>query len=217
MFASRAAAEGGSDMKVHRLAGPHAFRLLVGIVTLLAVFAAGRTSWADSEEFRWDIINVDFATSTLSSGGVASAKAVDGSTITLTGSGAFDTDHAKHVSGGGTWTTESSSGAQTGTGTYEVTRLVSFIVAPGTSRVMHDNIGNLADQRAGLAVLQIEYNDESRGVLIVSCDLVGTPGPVVEGITASKDFIDYYVAQTSMPPVNTNHTNFHVLDDARGD
>jgi hypothetical protein len=212
MFASRAAAEGGSDMKAHRLAGLHGVGLLV-VIVMLAVFAGGGTSWADGEEIRWDIINVDFATSTLSSGGVASAKAVDGSTITLTGSGTFDTENKKHVSGGGTWTTVSVSGAQTGTGTYEVTSLVSFIVAPGTSRVMHDDIGNLADQRAGLAVMQIEYNDESRGVLIVSCDLVGTPGPVVEGITASKDFIDYYVAQTSMPPVNTNHTNFHVADD----
>jgi hypothetical protein len=87
-------------MKAHRLGGIHGVGLLIGIVTL-AVFAGGGSSWADGEEFRWDIINIDFATSTLSSGGVASSKAVDGSTITLTGSGTFDTENKRHVSGGG--------------------------------------------------------------------------------------------------------------------
>src|SRR5439155_10571217 len=56
-------------------------------------------------QFRWDIIRVDFATGTLSAGGVASADANDGSKITLTGSGTFKPSDKDDVTGGGTWET----------------------------------------------------------------------------------------------------------------
>src|SRR5712692_4332979 len=55
------------------------------------------------QQFRWDIISVDFATGTLSAGGVASARANDGSKITLTGSGTFRPGDKEDVTGGGTW------------------------------------------------------------------------------------------------------------------
>src|SRR5712691_7265581 len=91
------------------------------------------------QEFRWDIISVDFATGTLSAGGVASEKANDGSKITLTGSGTFRTDDTDDVRGGGTWQTLDATGAATGSGTYHVRRLVSFTVAPGTPPLPNDN------------------------------------------------------------------------------
>jgi hypothetical protein len=153
---------------------------------------------------RWDIISVDFVTLTASAGGTASAFANDNSKITLTGTGTFRSNSGKSqaVTGGGPWETS------TGSGTYEVTGFVSFLVAPGTFPLAHDNIGNPADARAGLAVLKISYDDGSDGVLIVSCTIAGTPAAVFEGITATKAYVDYLRPDV---PGNDNRTVFHVL------
>ena len=153
---------------------------------------------------RWDIISIDFATGTASAGGVASAFANDNSKITLTGTGTFrsNSGNSQNVTGGGTWETS------TGSGTYEVTGFVSYVVAPGTFPLAHDNIGNPADARAGLAVLKISYNDGSDGVLTVSCTIAGTPAAVFEGITATKGYVDYLRPDV---PGNNNRTLFHVL------
>ena len=178
-------------------------------------FSADREELQSESEqkFRWDIISVDFATGTLSAGGLASATANDGSKITLTGSGTFNTDDKDDVSGGGTWMTFDPTGAATGNGTYEVRRLGRFTVAPGTPPLPHDNIGTLADNRAGLAVLRVDYSDGGHGFLVVSCHLVGTPGVVFEGITATKDFADYWNREAPpAPPGNANRTTFHVID-----
>jgi len=170
---------------------------------------------ASNQHMRWDIINVDFATGTLSAGGVASARANDGSKITLTGSGLFraNSGNPQDVTGGGTWETFSPSGASTGSGTYSVTGYVSFVLAPGTPPLPHDDIGNAADTRAGLLVVQIAYSDGSPGTLVVSCHLVGTSDAVFEGITASKGYWDYWNREAPPAPSgNANRTNFHVVD-----
>ena len=153
---------------------------------------------------RWDLISVDFVALTASAGGTASAFANDNSKITLTGTGTFRSNSGKSqaVTGGGTWETS------TGSGTYEVTGFVSYVVAPGTFPLAHDNIGNPADARAGLAVLKISYNDGSDGVLTVSCTIAGTPAAVFEGITATKGYVDYLRPDV---PGNNNRTVFHVL------
>ena len=166
-----------------------------------------------SEGFRWDIISVDFATGTLSAGGVASADANDGSKITLTGSGTFRTGGEDEVTGGGTWETFDMAGASTGMGTYRVRSLVRFDVAPGTPPLPHDNIGPLANARAGLLVLRISYSDGSGGVLVVSCHLVGSPNTIVEGVTASKGFVGFLQELPPAPPGNANRTTFHVLSE----
>ena len=163
---------------------------------------------AQNSLMRWDIVSIDFGTGTVSAGGVASAFANDDSEITLTGSGTFRSNPGKPqaVTGGGTWETA------TGGGTYEVTGFVSFVVAPGTFPLAHDNIGNPADARAGLVVLKISYDDGSDGVLIVSCTIAGTPAAVFEGITASKGFVDYWDREAPpTPPGNANRTLFHVI------
>ena len=153
---------------------------------------------------RWDLISVDFVALTASAGGTASASANDNSKITLTGTGTFrsNSGNSQNVTGGGTWETS------TGSGTYEVTGFVSYVVAPGTFPLAHDNIGNPADARAGLAVLKISYNDGSDGVLTVSCTIAGTPAAVFEGITATKGYVDYLRPDV---PGNNNRTLFHVL------
>src|SRR5262249_42164822 len=51
-----------------------------------------KTAASQNALMRWDIISVDFATGTVSAGGVASAFANDGSKITLTGNGTFRTN-----------------------------------------------------------------------------------------------------------------------------
>ena len=98
-----------------------------------------------------------------------------------------------------------------------MTGFVSFELAPGTlpSPPFTDGItGVAADARAGLAVLRIAYSDGDTGVLIVSCDLPGTPPnlPIVEGITASKGFVDYWnrAAPQSVAPFG-NRTTSHVF------
>src|SRR5947209_5428375 len=162
---------------------------------IFTVFAKGDR---DETKFRWDIINVNFGTSTSSAGGSASARANDCtpappacSKITLKGSGTFKPDDPEEVTGGGTWTTFDPKGATTGSGTYKATRLVKFDLAPGTFPIAHDNIGNPLDFRSGLVFLRIRYSPGGEsGILVVSCAAGGTSPPTVfEGITASKGFV----------------------------
>ncbi len=162
--------------------------LLVLMLLGSALFVT-RTS-AAGQKYRWDIISVDFAAASLSAGGFASAIANDSSSITLTGEG---------------------TGNATARGTYQVTGFVSFTVAPGTSRLPNDNIGNIKDQRGGLLFVTIQYSDGSPGVLAVSCDLLGTPDSVFEGIRVSKGFVDYWNGTAPVGGVNGNRTNFHIL------
>ncbi len=185
-----------------------------GAVGVLGALGIPTTVFADDSRVRWDIINVDFSTGTLSAGGKASARANDGSKITLTGSGTFGSGDEGGVTGGGMWTTFNPTGTQTATGTYKVRRLVSWVTAPGTPPLPNDNIGIRADESAGLAVLGIRYSDGSRGVLTVSCHLVGTSDAVFEGITTTKGFVDYWNREAPVgppTPVNADRTNFHIV------
>ena len=101
-------------------------------------------------------------------------------------------------------------------GTYKVTGLVRWEEAPGTFPGTTDNIGSPADFRAGLAVLSIQYNDGSHGILVVSCHGAGTPDTVFEGVTASKDFVDFWnrVLPSGTPATaNANRTAFHLVSE----
>jgi hypothetical protein len=118
-------------------------------------------------------------------GSEGSALANNGSKITLTGSGAFESGEPNEVSGGGNWTLSTGE-----SGTYRVTALVRFDLAPG--RIPNPPNPNVAAIRPGLAFLRIAYSDGSRGILVVSCHLPGTPDSVFEGVTASKGFTDYW-------------------------
>ena len=198
-------------MKSRRSAWLGAVTLAAAAALYLSVLPAGAH---DNHKYRWDIISVDFGTGTLSAGGHASAFANDGSKITLTGSGTFRSNpgNPQDVTGGGTWTTYAAGGSATGSGTYRVTRLVSFAPAPGTPPLPNDNIGIQANNRAGLLVVQVSYSDGSSGVLTVSCHLVSTPDSVFEGVTATKGFSDYWNREVPpAPPGDANRTTFHVL------
>jgi hypothetical protein len=169
-------------------------------------------------KLRWDIVSYNFAVTpvTVSTGGKASAKASDRSTITLTGSGTFG-GAATNVTGGGNWTTLNPAGRTTGSGTYTVKELVGFFAAPGTfgdptgTYQLADQIGNSTSAHAGLAILRIAYSDGSQGTLIISSRQAGTPSSVFTGITATKDYVGYWLLQAAKAGVDGNRTLFHVV------
>ena len=181
-------------------------------------------TWAHgdgNDKIRWDIPSVDFTTQpvTISPGGRASAIANDGTSITLTGSGTFRSNSGRpqDVTGGGTWKTFARDGVTvTGSGTYEVTGFVSFAFAPAPFPPTPPPVDNVCSNcvlHSGLAVLRIAYSDGSEGVFVISCNVPGegTPGSVFEGITVSKDFIDYWNRTNPVPGIDGNRTLIHIL------
>jgi len=160
----------------------------------------------------WDIINLDPTNNHVTKGGHASAFANDGSKITVTGSGTFrsNSGDAQNVTGGGTWQT---SGGAVGThsGTYRVTKLVSFTPAAGTPPAANVDLIGPGPGHAGLLTLRVRYSNGNEGVLVVSCHLVGTPNSVFEGITASMGFVDFWNREAPTAGVNANRTVFHFL------
>ena len=174
---------------------------------------------ADGADYvRWDIINITVPFSptppitTISSGGVAFALADANLKIQFTGSGTFiapaSGGESSAVTGGGTW--ETFDGAtSTGSGTYEVTRLVSWQFANFASPVTTDLIGPNAAN--GNAILRIRYSDGSEGVLGVGCHGPGAPAGIQEGVIATKGYFTYWTAPAPLPTVNANRTSFHIL------
>ena len=192
------------------------------VILGLGLFSSIAT--ADENAVRWDLLHVTFKTTgnILDAGGSASALAQDGSKITVTGSGTFAPGDSDEVTGGGKWTTYSPAGAMTGTGTYDVRRLIRFDGAPGvqsSTAVDHIGDGTLKDNRAGLVSLLISYSDGSKGILLVSCDLPGNgpnhiggaPESIFEGVTASKGFVDYWNHVGPVAGVDSGRTLFHVV------
>ena len=188
-------------------------RWFLGITVLLLPLLTPSIAKGDQEEtqVRWDIIHfTSFNPPTVEAGGRSGALAEDMSKITLTGSGTFVVGDSEEVTGGGTWEVRDKDGNLTGNGTYRVTGLVRFDVAPGRpGPALVDRIGNVADLRAGLAYLRIRYSDESQGILVVSCQLLTSPGSIFEGITASKGFVDFWSR------VGPDGTFFHVVSEAQ--
>jgi len=185
-------------------------------VAPLACLKANADDDHGATELRWDLISLQG--NVLAAGGMDSAKAADGSQITLTGTGTFlsvpGRGEPQAVTGGGTWETFDSSGASNGSGNYTVTGLVGFAEVPGRTPAVgtDDKIGNPLDSRAGLLVLRVAHSDGEEGVLTVSCSGgPPTPGTVFEGITATKGFVGYVDRGKPAPGVDANRTAIHVL------
>ncbi|HEX6771224.1 MAG TPA: hypothetical protein VF126_04305 [Acidobacteriaceae bacterium] len=189
---------------------------IVSSAVLVALMAGLPRVHGQAAHVRWDIINVTPGP-TVNPGGQASAMDNVGDTITFTGTGTFIAPSggggtSSAVTGGGNWTITTASGSSSGT--YEVSGLVRWEEAPGTFPASVDNVGSIADYRAGLIVLRITYNDGSHGILVVSCHGTGTPDSVFEGITASKGFVDYWNrgAPSGTPGgPNANRSTIHLL------
>ncbi len=191
---------------------------IVFTVATLAIVYFPQAALAQASHVQWDIISLDFGPPPVaSSGGIASARAVDNSMITMTGTGTFvapagGAGSNASATGGGTWETFDAAGASTGSGMYWVTGLVRWDREPAGALppVVIDAIGNPDETSAGLAVLRIQYDDGSRGILVVNCTLPGSPATIPEGISATKGFVDYFDIQLPAPSVDANRTVFHV-------
>jgi hypothetical protein len=175
-----------------------------------------------ADHVRWDIISLNASTTppTLNPGGVAFAAAISGSAlvpelkIKLTGAGTFvaptSGGTSGAVTGGGTWETFSG-GVSTGSGTYEVTSLASWVFANFAIGIFIDNIGNLNERANGTAVLVIRYSDGSLGTLGVGCHGPGAPEGIEEGVIATKGYYTYWTGEVPGPlSEDKNRTIFHV-------
>lgn len=185
---------------------------LVALSAFVGVTLAG----ADDTVVRWDIVHIDTTTSppSVRPGGHASARANDGSKITLTGHGTFEPGESDNVTGGGRFETFDAAGHSTGTGTYKVKGLVRFDKAHGgiPAGGLNDRIGRRKDAHSGLAIMKIKFSDGAKGILVVSCELEGAPHEMFEGITATWSFVDFWnrEAPSGDPFVDANRTLFHI-------
>jgi len=209
-----------TDRFLPRTARRISLALVIGVVvTSLAWLRARAGGDGGATHMRWDLVHLLTADTppVLSAGGIDWAKAADGSQITLTGSGTWlsvpGRGEPQAVTGGGTWETFDSSGASTGSGSYMVTRLVSFDVIPGLTPAVgtDDQIGNPLDSRSGLLILRVLYSDGEEGVLTISCNGGVAPGSVYEGMTATKSVVGYVDRGKPAPGLDANRTAFHVL------
>ena len=188
--------------------------LVLSTLVLVVLFASGNmipNVAGAAPTFRWDTISLTFpgGVPTINTGGSDYALAADLTTIQISGSGTFGGGVAP--TGGGTWATSGPSG--TASGTFKVTGLVKFTVAPGSLPPgFVDNIGDPASTRSGLAILIVKYSDASGGTLLVSCHQpVGAPSGIFEGITATKGFVAFHERVPPVPGVDANRTLFHVV------
>jgi hypothetical protein len=181
--------------------------LVVAALLPMSVSAGG------AKHVRWDIIHLvgGAPPGPVTAGGIASASAPDGDTITLTGSGTFVAPAGSNggsgaVTGGGTWQTSS------GSGTYRVTELVSFVFAnfQSATPVLNDLIGDPNARANGTAVLRVQFSDGQSGVLTVGCHGPGAPPGIFEGIATTKGFKTYYAVHDPVGGVDANRTIFHV-------
>lgn len=168
-----------------------------GVVSVLGVPAA---AFAGDDEgqgrVRWDLIQI--VNGCVSPGGTSSAQAEGATTIMMTGSGTFPNVRnrcVKGVTGGGTWTaTSDDPRCLPGSGHYRVTELLSWTPAPGGHFPPFEDCipgGTKATATAGVVLLRISYDDGKSGVLTVDCHLPGSPDCMFEGITATRDYVDF--------------------------
>jgi len=195
---------------------------LLGVVVLALTAVLPLSAAAGgAQQVKWDIVSVSPIPIappppvTFDPGGVASALAPDGDTITLTGSGTFVAPHGSNggsgaVTGGGTWVTSFG-----GSGTYEVKELVVWEFASPQPLLIGgfpvtDNTGDTTERANGVAVLRIEFSDGQSGVLTVGCHGPGAPAGIFEGIATTKGYKTYYNVPAPPADVNVGRTLFHV-------
>jgi hypothetical protein len=176
---------------------------------------------AGAAHVRWDIIHVipspPQAGSHLSAGGEAFAFASNPSTaeIRLTGSGTFvapaSGGGSGAVTGGGQWQTLGA-GLPAASGSYRVTRLVSWVFANMQTNPLGfvDEIGDINMRANGTAMVAIAYDDGSDGVLGVGCHGPGAPNGILEGVIATKGYVTYWNAETGVS-TDRDRTIFHLL------
>jgi len=180
---------------------------VVSLAALLCITVGLPVVRGQATHVRWDIVTI--AGGSPAPGGIASALSDNNSVITITGSGTFvaPAGHdgtSSATTGGGTFNIHTSDGTLRASGTYDVTGLVHW-QEKGTFPALPDNAVG------GLAVLRVEFSDGSHGVLTVSCHAASDSSPAIfEGITMSKDFVDFWNRQAPVAGVDANRTIFHI-------
>ena len=192
---------------------------IISLVVLLCMMIGLPVTQASADHVRWDIIHFNPTTTplpTISAGGFAIDSARNPSTLSikLTGSGTFvgpaSGGTSSDVTGGGTWETFSGT-TSTGSGTYQVTELVSWTFSNfQTAGVLTDLIDD-GTRANGVAVVRIRYSDGSEGVLGIGCHGPGAPDGTLEGVIASKGHVTYWDAQAPVGGVDANRTVFHLM------
>lgn len=195
--------------------------LLATATVLLLTLATVSVAVAGADHVRWDIVSIAplpvppiTPATTFYPGGVAFAKADPyGLTIKLTGAGTFvapaSGGTSSAVTGGGTWETFTGS-TSTGSGTYWVTKLVSWEFANLQTVLIQDTIGDTNERANGTAVLKIEFSDGAIGTMVVGCHGPGAPAGIFEGVTVTKGYVTYWNPPAPVPTVDANRTLFHV-------
>jgi hypothetical protein len=99
----------------------------------------------------------------------------------------------------------------TKSGTYTVTALVSWQFASLQPLGATDLID--PDDRAanGSAILKIQYDDGSEGILGIGCHDGNAPPGIQEGVIATKGYVTYWLGAAHGPGVDINFTTFHIL------
>ena len=191
---------------------------LISLAVILCMISSLPVVQASADHVRWDLIHFNPTTTppTVTAGGVAFASARNPSSLSieLTGSGTFvgpaSGGTSGGVTGGGTWETFSGT-TSTGSGTYEVTALVSWTFSNfQTPGVLIDLIDD-GTRANGVAVFRIRYSDGSEGVLGVGCHGPGAPDGTLEGVIASKGHVTYWDAQGPVGGVDADRTIFHLM------
>jgi hypothetical protein len=191
------------------------------VIAAFVLLFSSSVAFGQADHVRWDIISVNIPTpvTTVSAGGEAFAFAYNtpsnpsAAKIRLTGAGTFvapaSGGPSGAVTGGGTWET-SGAGLPEDSGTYRVTRLVSWELANFASGALTDNIGDTTERANGTAVLLIEYDDGSQGMLGVGCHGPGAPNGIFEGVIATKGYVTYWNGELPTAAADKNRTLFHV-------
>lgn len=191
---------------------------LASIPALQQASATPASASGGADYVRWDIVSLDFSTTPITqrAGGVASASADPTMKITLTGNGTFvapaSGGTSGAVTGGGTWETFMD-GVPTGSGTYQVTGLVSWQFAnmQASTPPFVDAIGDINLRANGNAVLRIAYSDGSEGTLGLGCMGPGAPMGIQEGVIATKGYFTYWTREAPLPLIDKNRTLFHLM------
>jgi hypothetical protein len=192
------------------------------VVLVLSMLATAPVAFGQSDHVWWDIASLDFSTTpaTANPGGEAFATfptkdMPDHLKIRFTGAGTFvapaSGGTSGAVTGGGDWETLVDD-VSTGSGTYQVTKLVSWQFANfQTPETLFDHIGDVNERASGNAVFLIEYSDGSEGTLVIGCHGPGAPDGIFEGVTATKGYVTYWNPEVPPPPPgDANRTLFHL-------
>lgn len=196
---------------------------LASIPALQQASATSASADRGADYVRWDIVSLDFSTMPITqrAGGVAYASVDPGEMmkIKLMGNGTFvapaSGGTSGAVTGGGTWETFES-GMSTGSGTYQVTGLVSWQFAnlQTSTPPFVDAIGDISLRANGNAVLRIAYSDGSDGILGLGCEGPGAPMGIQEGVIATKGYFTYWSREAPLPlgtMIDKNRTLFHLM------